>query len=332
MRAVANKSCHRVVLELGRSLFRSVALATISAELAPVRLSLLVAAHARNFCKLVAIVDVARLALGGLVRTFQREPFAVLPDQPQVFEMLGRRVTLGTVVAKLSFVLVFLFVTVDTGELVGAVDPVLVAVLALAAHLGLGVEADEREARILVVGEGSGARPAFHVATSARLVGELPLVRPPVLVTGDAAALGVGELLPPLVALAAVQGLVLAQEGKAKATVVDLCLFPGTRGEVAGSALGEVGGHRMERTVAVGASAGRGTARHLGFGVALGTGLFKVLSVKGDPRVAAVRFQPGGKEHAPQDVTRGVAGLALLGELNLAEPVNALVAAPAILR
>jgi len=51
-------------------------------------------------------------------------------------------------------VFVLVLVTVDTGELVGAVDFVLVTVRALAAHLGLGVETDEGKARVLVVGEG----------------------------------------------------------------------------------------------------------------------------------------------------------------------------------
>jgi len=64
-----------------------------------------------------------------------------------------------------------------------------VTVGALAAHLGLVVEADEREARIFVVGEGPRARAALHVATSAPLVRELALVHAPVLVTGHAAAL-----------------------------------------------------------------------------------------------------------------------------------------------
>jgi hypothetical protein len=211
MRAVADEGRHRVVLELGRSLFRSVALAAVSAELAPVRLSLFVAVYARDFSQFVAAVDMARLALGVLMQTFQREALVVLPNQPQVFEMLGRRVTLGTVVAELSFVFVFVFVTVDTGELVGAVDFVLVTIRALAAHLGLGVKADEREARILVVGESPRARAAFHVATSARLVRELPLVYPTVLVTVDTASLGVGELRALSVALATVDTLVLAE-------------------------------------------------------------------------------------------------------------------------
>jgi len=94
---------------------------------------------------------------------------------------------------------------------------------------------------------------------------------------------------------------------------------------------GGVGGHRVERTVAVGAVAVRGATRHLGVGVALGASLFEVLAVKGDARVATVRFQPGGEKHAAQDVTRGMAGVALLCEPILAEPVNALVATPAIL-
>ena len=211
MCAVADEGRHRVVLELGRSLFRSVALAAVSAELAPVRLSLLVAVHARDFSQLVATVDVARLALGSLVQTFQRKALVVIPNQPQIFEMLGGRVTLGTVVAELSLVFVLVLVTVDTGELVGAVDFVLVTVRALAAHLGLGVEADEREARILVVGEGPRARAAFHVATRTRLVRELPFVYPAVLVTVDAAALGVRELRALPVAFSTIDTLVLAE-------------------------------------------------------------------------------------------------------------------------
>jgi len=87
----------------------------------------------------------------------------------------------------------------------------------------------------------------------------------------------------------------------------------------------------VERTVAVGAVAVRGATRHLGVGVALGARLFEVLAVKGDARVATVRFQPGGEKHAAQDVTRGMAGVALLCEPILAEPVNALVATPASL-
>jgi len=75
----------------------------------------------------------------------------------------------------------------------------------------------------------------------------------------------------------------LAQKGKAESTVVGLGLFPGTPGEVAGRALGGLGGHRVERTVAIGAFARRGPARHLGLGVALGTRLLEVLAVKSDP-------------------------------------------------
>ncbi len=97
--AVADEGRHRVVLELGRSLFRPVTLAAVPAQLAAVRFSLLVAGYARDFSQFVTTVDVAGFALRGLVQTLQREPLAVLPDQPQVFEMLGRRVTLGAVVA-----------------------------------------------------------------------------------------------------------------------------------------------------------------------------------------------------------------------------------------
>ncbi len=281
MGAVAHEMGHLVVVELGRSLFRPVTLAAVPAQLAAMRVILFVAVHAGDVAQFVAPVDVAPFALCGLMQAFQRESLAVFPDEAQVFEMLGGRVTLGAVVAELPVVFVFFFVTVDTGQLVGAVDLVLVTVGALAAHLGLVVEADEREARIFVVGEGPRARAALHVATSARLVRELALVHAPVLVTGHAAALAVRELRALAVAFLTVQRLMLAQKGKAEATVVDFGLFPGTPGEVARRALGGVGGHGVEGTVAVGALARRGAARHLGLGVALGARLFQVLAVKG---------------------------------------------------
>lgn len=211
MGAVAHEMGHLVVVELGRSLFWSVALAAVPAQLAAMRVILFVAVHAGDVAQFVAPVDVAPLALGGLVQAFQRESFAVFPDEAQVFEMLGGRVTLGAVVAELSVVFVLVFVTVDTGQLVGAVDLVLVTVGALAAHLGLVVEADEREARILVVGEGPRARAAFHVAARTRLVRELPFVYPAVLVTVDAAALGVRELRALPVAFSTIDTLVLAE-------------------------------------------------------------------------------------------------------------------------
>jgi hypothetical protein len=329
MRTVADKSRHGVVLELGRSLFWSVALVTVPAELAAMRLSLRMTVHALDLAQLVATVDVAGLALGGLVQTFEWE-LLVLPDETQVLEMLGRRVAFATVTAKLPIVFVFVFVTVETGELVGAVDPVLVAVLALAAHLGLGVKANQGEAGILVVTKGPRARAAFHVATGARLVGELPLVCGPMLVTGDASALRVGDLRALAVAFAAIQALVLAEKGKSESTVVDFGLFPGMPGKVAGRTLGSLGVHWVEGTVAVGTLAGWGAACHRGFGVALGTWLFEVLAVKGDPRVAPVRFQPSGQQHAAQDVTRGMAGVALLRERGLSEPMHALVATSAV--
>jgi hypothetical protein len=113
MRTVADKSRHGVVLELWRSLFWSVALVTVPAKLAAVRLSLRVTVHALDLAQLVATVDVAGLALGSLVQTFEWE-LLVLPDETQVLEMLGRRVALATVTAKLPLVFVFVFVTVET--------------------------------------------------------------------------------------------------------------------------------------------------------------------------------------------------------------------------
>jgi hypothetical protein len=94
MGAVAHEMGHLVVVELGRSLFRPVALAAVSAQLAAMWISLLVAVHTCDVAQFVATVDVAGFALGSLVQALQRELLAVLPHQPQVFEVLGRRVTL----------------------------------------------------------------------------------------------------------------------------------------------------------------------------------------------------------------------------------------------
>jgi len=71
MRAVTHEMGHPVVIEFGRSLFRPVALATVPAKLPAVRFGLLVAVHALDRPQLEATVDVARLALGGLVQAFQ---------------------------------------------------------------------------------------------------------------------------------------------------------------------------------------------------------------------------------------------------------------------
>lgn len=183
MGAVAHEMCHAVVVELGRTLFRSVALAAIPTQLATVGIFLFVAVHALDLAELVASVDVTAFALGGLVLAFQRELLAVLPVETQVLEVLGRNVAFDAFIAKLSLVFVFVLVAVDTVDLVGAVDFVGVTVHTLRAHLGLGVETKQCEARILVVGEGPRARATFHVAASAGLVRKLSLVYAFVLVT-----------------------------------------------------------------------------------------------------------------------------------------------------
>ena len=98
MRTVANEMRHRVVLELGRPLLWHVALGTISAELASVWIPLLVAVHALDLAKLVAMVDVACLALGLLVQALEYE-LLVLERRTQLFEVLGNLMAFGTVSA-----------------------------------------------------------------------------------------------------------------------------------------------------------------------------------------------------------------------------------------
>lgn len=171
------------------------------------------------------------------MQAFKRE-LEMLLAIAGLLESLGDRVAMGAVGAGLT--VVFILVAIDAMKLVGSIDLLGVAAYALAAHLGLGMEAFELVACVLVVVEGPGSLATLDVATVARFVGELPLVYIAVLVAARTFAFRIGQRRRPHVATFAVERLVLAEQGKAEVFMIDGRFVPGFTFLVAFPAVGKL--------------------------------------------------------------------------------------------
>ena len=125
----APEAGHGVVVELGRTLGRGMALATVSSEFPLMAIVLQVAVDALMLADLVPPVGMAGGAGDGSVLAFEREPAVREILGARRREPLQGRVASPTVFSEAALVLVF--VAADAGELARSVDPARVATAAL---------------------------------------------------------------------------------------------------------------------------------------------------------------------------------------------------------
>lgn len=130
---------HRLVIELLGPFLRTMALLAILTEIALVFIVLGVAVVAAALAELVLAVHVARNARNRRVFALQGELRVIEVFATRRVEMQRGGVALRAILSELPFV--FVFVTVHTVELVGAVDAPSMAALAVVLELGLRVKA-----------------------------------------------------------------------------------------------------------------------------------------------------------------------------------------------
>ena len=125
----APEAGHRVVVELGRTLGRNMAFATVSSEFSPMAIVLQVAIDALVLADLVLPVGMARGAGHGPVFALEREPGVREVPGAGRRKVLQGRVALLTVLSEGALVLVLM--AANARELARPVDPARVATAAL---------------------------------------------------------------------------------------------------------------------------------------------------------------------------------------------------------
>ncbi len=201
MRARARKTGHALVVELGGSFSRDMALAAVSAEPILVRLVLLVAVITGMLADLVAALSMAGAASELPVLALEAEPRMGKVSGPGGVEAQDRRMATAALPAELASVLVL--VTIHAIALAGTVDSAGVTARTLGASLQLFVKTEQRKTGVPVVIERLAALAAFDMASRAWLVRKLISVRVAMLVTARARSLAIGELAARLMAAAA---------------------------------------------------------------------------------------------------------------------------------